>query len=214
MTKIYNPICYSLYTDDVNDEKCLKRRFLVWDIVKSSEIEVFVCAEYFRLLVDKHKKNHCSWNSLDTSVFLAIEEAVSEYVPYWDIFRKSSCYQRVFGNQNKKTFANLSVHELIIYRPKIWQALGLSDCFQIILENPTKCVNLKVDVANTLINWSSGETFVKDKRIVRLVRDAFNITSNMSSNFKKYNWTDVSCYLGIDENSFIDLIVHLTNKIK
>ena len=206
--KIFNPICYSLYTDNVEDDQCLKRRFLAFDIVESKEIEIFVCAEYFRLLYHKHSEDN--WGH--SLPFKAIEEAISEYVPYWDKFNNSHEYYRSFYSFNRTNFTHLKINELLISRPKIWRSLSLSDAFEIILENPNKCRQLKSDVSNLLINWTKTETLKKDSKIVSMIRKSFNINGNARN--QKYYSHDIGYSNGIDENELLDLIIYLTNKLK
>jgi hypothetical protein len=202
---IYNPICYSLYTDDVRDDKCLKRRFIFYDIVKSEYLDIYVCAEYFRLLFDKHRDDY-SW--LNDAPSKAINEAISEYIPYFELFNEHKYY---FG-RNDNSFVNIRIPVLLIDRPKIWVGLEIHNAFKILLENPKECKQLRADIANSLLFWSSGKTMVKDSFYLKKVRDALGISHNRSEN-KKYNRNDVG-YCSIDENELIDLIVILTNKLK
>jgi hypothetical protein len=210
---IYNPICYSLYSDDVRNDQCLKRRFVAWDVIQSKDIDIFVCAEYFRLVYDKHRLAG-EWGK--DIVFESIKEVCSEFIPYFDLFSNSySPRLRFFmGHEDQKIkFSRLTIVYSLIERPKIWKALDIHDAFRIILENPTQCRQLKADVANTIINWTKNQNLVKDASIVKLVRQSFLIQGNAIGPNGIYSRRDFSGYLGIDENAFIDLITKLINKL-
>lgn len=199
--KHYNPICYSLHTDDVQSDKCLKRRFVIYNIIESKHEYVYVCAEYFRLLYEKHRnKSYFERENIEA----AIDEAIKQYIPFYDEFNKT--YSSLYFNKNN-SFENLTVSVMLIERPKIWVKIDIIKAFDIILENPDKCKELKKIVCETLYAWHLRDNFKKDYKFVKLLKETFSINGNY-----KRNALSIFPHK-INENAFIDLIVTLTNKL-
>lgn len=197
--KHYNPICYSLHTDDVTDVKCLKRRFIISNFIESRYEEIFVCAEYFRLLYDKHKYGKETYYR--STIEKAILEAISKYIPYFNDFN-TGYYSTDYYNK----FEHLKVNVLLIDRPYITLNIEIHKAFEIILENPKKCRWLKEEVFKTLYDWHNKKTLKKDAGLVKLLKQSFGVENKIT----KYN--KIHAYGEINENAFIDLIVKLTNK--
>jgi len=199
MDTIYNPQCYSLFTDDVESDDCLKRVFKVKNIETDEDIKILVCAEYFRLLYSKYYEK----GNFYTALHQTLDESIGIYVPHWQ--NKNISF--FAGNRNLgRSFEGIIVGLEILQRPFRYLSIPIFDAFSIILESKYKCNSLKRQVVYSLIEYLKLKNpLVKDKKTYLLIRDSFGLSI-------RNNRPEANTYKDLDENSLIELISHLLIK--
>jgi len=202
MRTIYNPECYSLYTDNVEDKECLKRYFVARDYLNSSDLRIAVCAEYFRHVY--HKYANEKYTSHYFSIKKTIIETVGKYVPlmeYDEGFRST-------GNRGGQSFENIRILLPFLERPFFHNELTLITCFNFIIENPGKAKEVRSRCANALIEWSNKkDTLKKDQKIKELIKDSFELEVRKGKFYPSWGQSEVN------EIKFLELITHLFNKL-
>lgn len=207
MIEIFNPICYSLHTDDVNDKECLKRTFRANDLKTGSEFKIHVCAEYFRLLYDKYRNDKSYRHFASSTLDKAIDEAIGQYVPFWKNSDDNACswFSKVKG-VSPDSFMNIKVIIRILERPERYLYLEILEAFELILENPNS-QKLKIETAYSLYDWVKSKTLKKDYKIKEMIENSFNLKSiTRKDNFR---FGSTFFYDQIDELEFSKMIQYL-----
>jgi hypothetical protein len=200
---VYNPNCYSLFTDDVQSINCLKRVFKVYDYINDNYINIYVCAEYYRLLYGKYSKQNLSHSY---NIENLLSEAIGDYVPLFEYRNK----RRYLYGTSSNSFENISVPFTLLERPYTLVWINILDCFKIILDNSNKAlIKFKEEVAIYLYEFiNEQKPLKKDYKTRLLISEALGININQSNNYTSIRWSAKD----INENSFLDLVVLLTEK--
>lgn len=200
---IYNPNCYSLYTDDIMSIDCLKRVFKAYDYINDNHLNIYVCAEYYRLLYGKycvHKNSHrFNFENL-------LDEAIGNYIPLLEYKDK----KRYLYGSNSNSFENIMVGFELIERPCTYIRISIIDCFKIILDNKEKSlIRFKEIVSNNLYYFiNKVNPLKKDYKTRLLISEALGININQTNNYTSIKWSAKD----INENAFLDLVVLLNEK--
>lgn len=202
----YNPICYSLYTDDVYDKECLKRCFHANDLITGYSIKVFVCAEYYRLVYHKYiNEGETHYMALRKT----ITETTSDYIPLMDSYDP---YGRIFyAGRGSRSFENIKVDLTLIDRPLINITLPIHEALQIVLDHQNQCHEIKKEIANSVYSWSiKNDPLKKDLKMYEMIKKAFNVSYKSKKTNQFYNR---DFYTGINEIELLNLITNIYTKI-
>jgi hypothetical protein len=202
---IYNPNCYSLYTDDVRDKDCLKRVFKTYDYFNDDYLNIYVCAEYYRLTYNKHSQYgnfHVHYYNIDK----VLDDCIGKYIPFW-VNRDKYSYNET---RKSESFENITIHLEHLDRPFRRSNVNILDIFKVITENKNMpFIRLKEITTDALYKYmTKGEVLKKDYKVRNLISDALGIQMSSKGNKTWISWSAK----GIDENAFLDLVVLLTNK--
>jgi hypothetical protein len=125
--KITHNKCGCIESSGVKDPKCLKRRYVVEDIKRGKSIDIFICNEYLRLMLQQDK--HYSWFAKKYAVHDVLKEIFKEYVHVEDFW-----IQRL-GVSNKNDIANQYITYTLCDRPYIYSTISFLDAVEACCQN-------------------------------------------------------------------------------
>lgn len=159
-----------------------------------------VCAEYFRLVFQKHDQEKFS-HSLEN----AIDEVLSPLFDFWIVRDESlsALIGKSFKNRGHKHFDSITIRLDFVERPRIYKWINIIDALKRAqqFDYPT---DLLIKIAYGLLYWSQSQTLKKENKLKELIKKAFGA--------KFYSKRiEISRYY-ISEINFTELIIYLLNE--
>lgn len=159
---VYHNECSCLFAQNVEDEKCLKRFYHLYDYKKNCFVKLFICNETIRLKLNQRRIK------LDS-------EYISEYQidqVLIDIFEQYVFINNGWENKMNNDLLSKPINITICSRPFVWFQLNIVDAIEKYLENGS--IILYDKISNHILSYMESITYKKYKSKYEFIRKKLN----------------------------------------
>jgi len=155
---VYHNECSCLFAQNVEDEKCLKRFYHLYNYEKNCFVKLFICNETIRLKLNGLRDGRCNTYLSRYDVDKVLISIFKDYVPIHN-FNWS-----VEGND----LLDRNISITICDRPYVITSLKLTEAIELYLDNGSR--ELFSDITNVILEYMKNLTYKKYKTKYESIR--------------------------------------------
>lgn len=162
LNPVYHNECSCLLVNNVEDDKCLKRYYHLYDYKKNKFIKLFICNETIRLKLNNER---IKLDSMYTGKYQIDKVLI-------DIFKQYVYINNGWDNKMNNDLLSKHINITICSRPFVWFNLDIVDAIEKYLENDS--ILLYNEISNHILSYMKSITYKKYKTKYEFIKKKLN----------------------------------------
>lgn len=96
--EIIHPKCGCVLSSGIDDPHCLKRSYIINDLLNGMMVKIFICNEYLRLKLKSYVDSNGGFNPNNSDFLIVLEYIIRQHVNFY----KSTVLRRSYDFMNKE----------------------------------------------------------------------------------------------------------------